>query len=123
MAQLIVNNGGIGALVELTAASKLPARLSAVMAIGYIAGHSDQLAIAVIGSQVYIILLSSFNYVIIKYIHCRQLFIYVPYYITRTILIYLLLLYGQLDKLGNIRPNTQKQLQLQTFFQNYYRCI
>ncbi|XP_076390410.1 uncharacterized protein LOC100883620 isoform X1 [Megachile rotundata] len=51
MAQLIVNNGGIGALVELIAASKLTARLSAVMAIGYIAGHSDQLAVAVIGSQ------------------------------------------------------------------------
>ncbi|XP_029041791.1 sperm-associated antigen 6-like [Osmia bicornis bicornis] len=52
MAQLVVNNGGIGALVELIATPKLMARLSAIMAIGYIAGHSDQLAIAVIGSKV-----------------------------------------------------------------------
>ncbi|XP_006624170.1 sperm-associated antigen 6-like isoform X2 [Apis dorsata] len=51
MAQLIVNIGGIGALVELFSTSKLTVRLPAIMAIGYIAGHSDQLAIAVIGSK------------------------------------------------------------------------
>ncbi|XP_076680034.1 sperm-associated antigen 6 isoform X2 [Andrena cerasifolii] len=51
MAQLIVNIGGIGALVELINTSKLTVRLPAVMALGYIAGHSDQLAIAVIGSS------------------------------------------------------------------------
>lgn len=53
MAQLIVNIGGIGALVELFSTSKLTVRLPAIMAIGYIAGHSDQLAIAVIGSKVW----------------------------------------------------------------------
>ncbi|XP_017884671.1 sperm-associated antigen 6-like isoform X3 [Ceratina calcarata] len=52
MAQLIVNIGGIGALVELICTAKLTARLPAIMAIGYIAGHSDQLAVAVIGSKV-----------------------------------------------------------------------
>ncbi|XP_076627734.1 sperm-associated antigen 6 [Colletes latitarsis] len=51
MAQLIVNIGGIGALVELINISKLPVKLPAIMTIGYIAGHSDQLAIAVIGSK------------------------------------------------------------------------
>ncbi|XP_017884668.1 sperm-associated antigen 6-like isoform X2 [Ceratina calcarata] len=51
MAQLIVNIGGIGALVELICTAKLTARLPAIMAIGYIAGHSDQLAVAVIGSK------------------------------------------------------------------------
>ncbi|XP_033336112.1 sperm-associated antigen 6 [Megalopta genalis] len=51
MAQLIVNMGGLGALVELISTSKLAARLPAIMAIGYIAGHCDQLAIAVIGSK------------------------------------------------------------------------
>ncbi|KZC11851.1 PREDICTED: sperm-associated antigen 6 [Dufourea novaeangliae] len=51
MAQLIVNIGGLGALVELINTSKLTAKLPAIMAIGYIAGHSDQLAIAVIGSN------------------------------------------------------------------------
>ncbi|XP_076234935.1 sperm-associated antigen 6 [Calliopsis andreniformis] len=56
MAQLIVNIGGIGALVELISTSKLPVRLSAIMALGYIAGHSDQLAAAVIGSKAVIIL-------------------------------------------------------------------
>lgn len=52
MAQLIVNIGGIGALVELINTSKSAVRLPAIMALGYIAGHSDQLAIAVIGSSV-----------------------------------------------------------------------
>ncbi|CAL7941186.1 unnamed protein product [Xylocopa violacea] len=51
MAQLIVNIGGTGALIELISASKLTVRLPAIMAIGYIAGHSNQLAIAVIGSN------------------------------------------------------------------------
>lgn len=52
MAQLIVNIGGIGALVELISTSKLTIALPAIMAIGYIAGHSDQLAVAIIGSKV-----------------------------------------------------------------------
>ncbi|XP_017767186.1 PREDICTED: sperm-associated antigen 6-like [Eufriesea mexicana] len=51
MAQLTVNIGGIGALLELISTAKLTVRLPAIMAIGYIAGYSDQLAIAIIGSK------------------------------------------------------------------------
>lgn len=51
LAELIVNIGGIAALVELIATAK-SARVPGIMAIGYIAGHSDQLALAVIESQV-----------------------------------------------------------------------
>lgn len=67
MAQLVVNNGGIGALVELIATPKLMARLSAIMAIGYIAGHSDQLAIAVIGSKVYHFNISAIIFFLLTY--------------------------------------------------------
>ncbi|XP_011643538.1 sperm-associated antigen 6-like [Pogonomyrmex barbatus] len=51
LAQLIVNIGGIAALIELINTSKSATRLPAIMALGYIAGHSDQLAVAVIGSK------------------------------------------------------------------------
>ncbi|XP_067213594.1 sperm-associated antigen 6-like [Linepithema humile] len=51
LAQLVVNNGGIAALIELISASKSASRLPAIMALGYIAGHCDQLALAVIGSK------------------------------------------------------------------------
>lgn len=52
MAQFVVNYGGIAALIELISTSKSASRLPAIMALGYIAGHSDQLAVAVIGSKV-----------------------------------------------------------------------
>lgn len=52
LAQLTANIGGIAALVELINTSKSTTRLPAIMALGYIAGHSDQLAVAVIGSKV-----------------------------------------------------------------------
>ncbi|XP_025994255.1 sperm-associated antigen 6 isoform X2 [Solenopsis invicta] len=51
LAELVVNAGGIAALIELINISKSSARLPAIMALGYIAGHSDQLAVAVIGSK------------------------------------------------------------------------
>ncbi|XP_015177758.1 PREDICTED: sperm-associated antigen 6 [Polistes dominula] len=51
LAQLIVNVGGIGALNELINTSKLTNKLPAIMALGYIAGHSDQFATAIIGSM------------------------------------------------------------------------
>jgi len=54
LAQLIVNNGGIAALIELINTSKSASRLPAIMALGYIAGYCDQLALAVIGSKVQI---------------------------------------------------------------------
>ena len=47
-----MNSGGIGALVQLIDQSKISTTLlPAIMGLGYIAGHSDQLAIAVIGSK------------------------------------------------------------------------
>ncbi|XP_012251743.2 sperm-associated antigen 6-like [Athalia rosae] len=51
LAELIANNGGIGALLQLISTSKTDSRLPAIMALGYIAGHSSPLAIAVIGSK------------------------------------------------------------------------
>lgn len=51
LAQLTANIGGIAALIELISNSKSTTRLPAIMALGYIAGHSDQLAVAVIGSK------------------------------------------------------------------------
>ncbi|EZA50312.1 Sperm-associated antigen, partial [Ooceraea biroi] len=51
LAQLVVNAGGIAALIELIRTSKSASRLPAIMALGYIAGHSDQLAVAVIESK------------------------------------------------------------------------
>ena len=51
LAELIVNTGGLGALVELIATAKF-ARVPGIMTIGYIAGHSDLLALAVIKAQV-----------------------------------------------------------------------
>ncbi|KAK2575669.1 hypothetical protein KPH14_012063 [Odynerus spinipes] len=50
LAQLIVNMGGIGAFMELISTPNVAHRLPGIMALGYIAGHSDQFAMAVIGS-------------------------------------------------------------------------
>ncbi|KYM94778.1 Sperm-associated antigen 6 [Cyphomyrmex costatus] len=52
LAQLVVNSGGIAALIELIGISKSATRLPAIMTLGYIAGHSDQLAVAIIKSKV-----------------------------------------------------------------------
>jgi len=52
LAQLVANAGGIAALIELINVSKSANRLPAIMALGYIAGHLDQLAVAVIESKV-----------------------------------------------------------------------
>ncbi|XP_051173765.1 sperm-associated antigen 6-like isoform X5 [Leptopilina boulardi] len=51
LAEMIVNAGGIAALIELIGTTK-SARVPAIMALGYIAGYSDQLALAVIDSQI-----------------------------------------------------------------------
>lgn len=50
LAQLVVNTGGIAALIEVITTTQ-SARLPAIMSLGYIAGHSDQLAMAIIGSK------------------------------------------------------------------------
>ncbi|XP_043470040.1 sperm-associated antigen 6-like isoform X2 [Leptopilina heterotoma] len=50
LSKMIVNSGGIAALIELIGRTK-SARVPGIMALGYIAGHSDQLALAIIDSQ------------------------------------------------------------------------
>lgn len=52
LAQLVVNTGGCGPLVELLAESTGGTRVPACMALGFIAGQSDQLAMAIIESKV-----------------------------------------------------------------------
>ncbi|XP_028036326.1 sperm-associated antigen 6-like isoform X2 [Bombyx mandarina] len=51
LAQLVVNTGGCGPLVELLKESTGGSRVPACMALGFIAGQSDQLAMAVIESK------------------------------------------------------------------------
>lgn len=48
----MVNTGGCGPLVELLGEQVAGARVPACMALGFIAGQSDQLAMAVIESKV-----------------------------------------------------------------------
>ncbi|XP_057321383.1 sperm-associated antigen 6-like [Microplitis mediator] len=57
LAQLVVNTGGIASLIEfICTTSKSSTKLPGIMALGYISGHSDQMAIAIIGSQGAVIL-------------------------------------------------------------------
>ncbi|XP_045517324.1 sperm-associated antigen 6-like isoform X2 [Pieris brassicae] len=55
LAQLVVNTGGCGPLVELMFENTGGARIPACMALGYIAGQSDQLAMAVIESKAVVV--------------------------------------------------------------------
>ncbi|XP_001603009.1 sperm-associated antigen 6-like [Nasonia vitripennis] len=48
LAQFVSNTGGIEFLVEAIRTRKTSTRLQAIMALGYIAGHSDELATAII---------------------------------------------------------------------------
>jgi hypothetical protein len=48
LAQLIVNSGGVGVVVDYVAESHGNARLPGVMTLGYIAAFSETLALAVI---------------------------------------------------------------------------
>lgn len=52
LAQLVVANGGVGALVEYAADSAGNNALPAIMALGYIAAFSETLALAVIAEKV-----------------------------------------------------------------------
>lgn len=54
----MVNTGGCGPLVELLTENAGAARVPACMALGYIAGQSDQLAMAVIEAKVQIFIFS-----------------------------------------------------------------
>ena len=52
LSQLIVNAGGIAAIVDYIGDSKGNVRLPGVMTLGYVAAHSENLAMAVIVSKV-----------------------------------------------------------------------
>ncbi|XP_044260764.1 sperm-associated antigen 6-like [Tribolium madens] len=56
LTQLIVNTGGIGALMELLTEDPGEARIPCITALGYIAGHSDQLAMSVLGCKAIVLL-------------------------------------------------------------------
>ena len=51
LAQLIVSNGGVAALVDYVNESESNNRLPGIMALGYIAAFSETLATAVIASK------------------------------------------------------------------------
>jgi len=52
LAQLIVNAGGVAAMVDYVADTCSNVRLPGVMMLGYVAAHSENLAMAVIVSKV-----------------------------------------------------------------------
>ncbi|XP_022904975.1 sperm-associated antigen 6-like [Onthophagus taurus] len=51
LTQLVVNTGGIGAVIEYMAQSLEESKVPCITACGYISGHSDLLAMSVIGCQ------------------------------------------------------------------------
>ena len=51
LAQLVVNAGGVAAVVDYVGESKGNVRLPGVMMLGYVAAHSENLAMAVIVSK------------------------------------------------------------------------
>ena len=52
LAQLIVNAGGVAAVVDYVGECKSNVRLPGIMMLGYVAAHSENLAMAVIVSKV-----------------------------------------------------------------------
>lgn len=52
LAQLVVGNGGVGALVDYVGESHGNARLPGIMALGYIAAFSETLSLSVIAEKV-----------------------------------------------------------------------
>ena len=52
LSQLIVNAGGVAAVVDYVGESKGNVRLPGIMMLGYVAAHSENLAMAVIVSKV-----------------------------------------------------------------------
>ena len=54
LAQLISNAGGLGAVVDFIKESKGNVRLPGIMMLGYVAAHSETLAMSVIVSKVFL---------------------------------------------------------------------
>ena len=61
LSQLIVNAGGVAAVVDYVGESKGNVRLPGVMMLGYVAAHSENLAMAVIVSKVGLKILYTFH--------------------------------------------------------------
>lgn len=52
LSQIIVNMGGVAAVIDYLGDSKGNVRLPGIMMLGYVAAHSENLAMAVIVSKV-----------------------------------------------------------------------
>ena len=52
LSQLVVNSGGVAAVIDYIGESKGNIRLPGIMMLGYVAAHSEVLAMAVIVSKV-----------------------------------------------------------------------
>lgn len=52
LSQLIVNSGGVAAVIDYIGDSQSNVRLPGIMMLGYVAAHSENLAMAVIVSKV-----------------------------------------------------------------------
>jgi len=59
LSQLIVNAGGVAAVVDYVGESKGNVRLPGIMMLGYVAAHSENLAMAVIVSKVCVLFFST----------------------------------------------------------------
>ena len=54
LCQLIMNAGGVAAVVDYIGETRGNVRLPGIMMLGYVAAHSETLAMAVIVSKVYL---------------------------------------------------------------------
>ena len=54
MSQLVVNSGGVAAVVDYIGETKGNIRLPGIMMLGYVAAHSEVLAMSVIVSKVHV---------------------------------------------------------------------
>lgn len=59
LAQLIVNAGGVAAVVDYVGETRSNVRLPGIMMLGYVAAHSENLAMAVIVSKVREVILNA----------------------------------------------------------------
>lgn len=57
LSQLIVNAGGVAAIVDYVGETRGTVRLPGIMMLGYVAAHSENLAMAVVVSKVRYLLL------------------------------------------------------------------
>lgn len=63
LSQLIVNTGGVAAVIDCIGSCKGNIRLPGIMMLGYVAAHSENLAMAVIISKVCLI----FSVIAVRY--------------------------------------------------------